>query len=61
MQYCAFEQITEGKITSLLLREETCEGLQKQETTCKEVKENIKKSQDYIRKRKQERGHEDGF
>ncbi|XP_045921160.1 mas-related G-protein coupled receptor member X1-like [Micropterus dolomieu] len=52
------KRVTEDKVSSLLCKEMS---LQKIESVHAEVTANIKKSQDKVRKRKQERGHEDNF
>ncbi|XP_038588789.1 G-protein coupled receptor 4-like [Micropterus salmoides] len=52
------KRVTEDKVSSLLCKEMS---LQKIESVHAEVMANIKKSQDKVRKRKQERGHEDNF
>ncbi|KAI4799997.1 hypothetical protein KUCAC02_016535 [Chaenocephalus aceratus] len=46
-------EITEEKVSSLVQMEEVFEGLKKQEAVFAEVKSNIAKSQDKIRKRKE--------
>ena len=53
-------QVTEEKVSSLLLTEEVGEELQRQEVF-QEVKSNMQKSQEKIRKRKQQRGKDDQF
>ncbi|KAI4804868.1 hypothetical protein KUCAC02_026479 [Chaenocephalus aceratus] len=53
--------VKEDKVSKLVEREEIHEGLKKQEAVFTEVKINMKRSQDKVRKRKVERGQEDNF
>ncbi|KAI4827338.1 hypothetical protein KUCAC02_030740 [Chaenocephalus aceratus] len=53
--------VKEDKVSKLVEREEIHEGLKKQEAVFTEVKNNMKTSQDKVRKRKIERGQEDNF
>lgn len=56
-----FFQITEDKVTELLNKEQTSKGMQEQQSVYSAVAQNIKKSQDKVRKRKEEKGHADNF
>ncbi|CAK6981612.1 protein diaphanous homolog 1-like, partial [Scomber scombrus] len=53
--------ITEDQVMTLVQREEILKGLTEQEGTYREVMQNITKSQDKVRKQKQERGQETNF
>ncbi|XP_033962343.1 uncharacterized protein [Pseudochaenichthys georgianus] len=53
--------VKEDKVSKLVEREESHEGLKKQEAVFTEVKNNMETSQDKVRKRKIERGQEDNF
>ncbi|XP_030281592.1 uncharacterized protein LOC115586585 [Sparus aurata] len=53
-------EVKEHKVTSLLNLEEPCAGLKKREDV-QHVLANVRKSQDKVRKRKEDRGQEDNF
>ncbi|KAF3855802.1 hypothetical protein F7725_016525 [Dissostichus mawsoni] len=53
--------VKEEKVSRLVEREEIYEGLKKQEAVFTEVKQNMKRSQDNVRKRKVKKGQEDNF
>ncbi|KAL0985065.1 hypothetical protein UPYG_G00152450 [Umbra pygmaea] len=55
--------LTDGddRVNRLLGMEETSEGINKRESVYDNVKCNVQKSQDRVRKRKRERGQEDNF
>ena len=54
-------QVKEEKVSSLVETEEIPEGLKKQEAVFTEVKLNMKRSQDNVRKSKVRKGQEDNF
>ncbi|KAI4801528.1 hypothetical protein KUCAC02_019422 [Chaenocephalus aceratus] len=53
--------VKEEKVSRLVATEEIHEGLNKQEAVFTEVKKNMKRSQDNVRKRKVKKGQEDNF
>ncbi|KAJ8011597.1 hypothetical protein DPEC_G00059910 [Dallia pectoralis] len=54
-------EVTDDKVNRLLCLEEISEGAHKRQSVYEDVKHNVKKSQDRVRNRKQEKGQEDNF